>query len=716
MCKRSEKIVANVISDWEFESEKRKTSRNHNRNNVSNKIMSVSIKNGFKRFGNGNLVLRNINVSVCSGEIYGLLGASGCGKTTLLSCIVGLRKLESGQVNVGNQPRPGNLGSFCGYMPQETSLLSVLTIREVLKYFGLLYGMDMQEIEHRTHFLSDMLDLNQLDVVVNKLSGGQKRRVSLAAAMIHNPALLVLDEPCVGLDPLLRQRIWEFLTEISRKQGKTVIISTHYIEETKFCDKIGFLRGGRLLVEDSPTSLLARFQSTKLPDVFTQLCRNDENMSHHYEKKFELVNNQRFSENLAPMEHLPDKMSSLNIRRNNASIFHALFSKWWHRTRRDWRLYIGQLGIPILCVFFMQNIIGREPNRIPVSLVYNNAELCENLKHLNSSNECFSNIGVCNLLDKFDDEFIWIPTNSYEDGVEQIKVGRTRLLIEFPANYETHFQHRIIYRHFASNESLQGSTISVRIMESGLILSMWARKLILERYIIYLQNIMLACSISDDVIKPPLQFRSIYGSSETLDLLPYMQLGLLILLMFIMPKCLGILWMEDKVAGLEDRDYVTGVSLWHRLIVNTVTQSFMIFMQIAIFFGLFCGVYGMEIKGPLLHAVGLVYTIALCSVTIGFLTSTVCEGTLEAIFITIVVSTSQLFSSGILYSTELAPPLVRTVFHWMPLTDAIEALRSICTRGWDISHPVVWIGFLPAIGGILISVAFSFLAGRMRYK
>lgn len=75
--------------------------------------------------------------------------------------------------------------------------------------------------------------------------------------------------------------------------------------------------------------------------------------------------------------------------------------------------------------------------------------------------------------------------------------------------------------------------------------------------------------------------------------------------------------MEDKVAGLEDRDYVTGVSLWHRLIVNTVTQSFMIFMQIAIFFGLFCGVYGMEIKGPLLHAVGLVYTIALCSVTIG---------------------------------------------------------------------------------------------------
>ncbi|XP_035702839.1 ABC transporter G family member 23-like [Folsomia candida] len=681
--------------------------------------MSVSIKNGFKRFGKGNLVLSNVNVNVCSGEIYGLLGASGCGKTTLLSCIVGLRQLDSGQVNVGNQPRPGNLGSFCGYMPQETSLLSVLTIREVLKYFGLLYGMDMQEIEHRTHFLSDMLDLNQLDVVIDKLSGGQKRRVSLAAAMIHNPALLVLDEPCVGLDPLLRQRIWEFLTEISRKQGKTVIISTHYIEETKFCDKIGFLRGGRLIVEDSPTSLLASHQSTKLADVFTHLCRTDENMSNRYDTTFELANNQRLSENLAQTEHLPDKITPLNIRRNNASIFHALFSKWWHRNRRDWRLYLGQLGIPVLCVFFMQNIIGREPNGIQASLIYNNAtslQLCGNDGNLNSSHECFSNIGICNLIDKFGDKFIWIPTNSYEDGIKQMKLGQISLLIEFPANYETHFQDRIIYRHFASNESLQGSTISVRILESGLILSTWARKLIVETYIIYLQNLLSACSISDDVIKPPLQFHSIYGSSEALDLLPYMQLGLLISIMFTMPKCLGVLWMEDKVAGLEDRDYVTGVSLWHRLIANTVTQSFVIFAQIAIFLGLFCGVYGMEIKGQWLHAVGLVYMTALCAMMIGFVISTVWETTLEAIFITILITISQLFSSGILVSTELGPPLVRKVFHWMPLTDAIEALRSICTRGWGISHPVVWRGFVPAIGWILISVVLSFHTSRMRYK
>ncbi|XP_035701741.1 ABC transporter G family member 23-like [Folsomia candida] len=199
--------------------------------------MSISIINGFKRFGSGTLVLNDINVNVSSGKIYGLIGASGCGKTTLLSCIVGLHRLDSGQVTVHSESRPDNLGNFCGYMPQETALLDVLTIREVLKYFGLLYGMKTQDIESRTHFLSEILDLYQLDAVINTLSGGQKRRVSMAAAMIHNPPLLVLGEPCVGLDPLLRQRIWEYLSKISGEQGKTIIISTHYIEETRFCDK-----------------------------------------------------------------------------------------------------------------------------------------------------------------------------------------------------------------------------------------------------------------------------------------------------------------------------------------------------------------------------------------------------------------------------------------------------------------------------------------------
>ncbi|XP_021953528.2 ABC transporter G family member 23 [Folsomia candida] len=515
--------------------------------------MAVSIKNGFKRFGNEKLVLNNINVNVSSGEIYGILGASGCGKTTLLSCVVGLRQLDSGQVTVCNQSRPDNLGSFCGYMPQETALLSVLTIREVLKYIGLLYGMETQEIESRTRFLSEILDLYQLDAVIQKLSGGQKRRVSLAAAMIHNPSLLVLDEPCVGLDPLLRERIWQYLSEISSKQGKTVIISTHYFEETKFCDKVGFLRGGRLLVEESPTSLLSMYQSTKLVDVFTQLCKTDENIPNRYDTNLQSVKSETLAANTAAV-HVPNTPgSSLNIRRNNATIFQALISKWWHRNRREPRLYLGQIGIPILCVLIAQNILGGEPHGIQAGVVNNNSKLSiSNLfkddKH--SSNECFSNVGIYNFLDKFDQKFSWISAKSYEEGIEQIKSGQTMLLIEFPTDYETHFKDKMVYRHFSSNESLIGSTISIRMVESGSILSAWATKCILEKYILYIQSILSSCSISDDLIKLPLHFHSIYGSSEAFDLIPYMQLGVLTLLMFVMPMCIGVFGWRIKWQAL----------------------------------------------------------------------------------------------------------------------------------------------------------------------
>ncbi|OXA54537.1 ABC transporter G family member 23 [Folsomia candida] len=190
--------------------------------------MAVTINNGFKHYGKSEIVLGGVDMSVGTGEI----------KTTLLKCIVGLLELDCGNVTVFQKSNPGNLGRLCGYMPQEVALLGTLTIAETLKYFGMLYTMSSVEIKERIEFLSKFLDLPKINKLVQELSGGQKRRVSLAAAMIHNPKLLVLDEPSVGLDPLLRQRIWKYLHKISRDNGTSIIVSTHYVEETRFCDKV----------------------------------------------------------------------------------------------------------------------------------------------------------------------------------------------------------------------------------------------------------------------------------------------------------------------------------------------------------------------------------------------------------------------------------------------------------------------------------------------
>jgi ABC-type multidrug transport system ATPase subunit len=166
-----------------------------------------------------------------------LLGASGCGKTTLLSCIVGLKFLNEGKIKVlGGMPGTkgsGVPGPRIGYMPQEIALVEEFSIKETIYYFGRIYGMSTDRIRERYKLLRELLDLPYGSKQVGQCSGGQQRRVSFAAAMVHEPDLLILDEPTVGLDPLLREKIWDFLVETTRTSKLAVIITTHYIEEAK---------------------------------------------------------------------------------------------------------------------------------------------------------------------------------------------------------------------------------------------------------------------------------------------------------------------------------------------------------------------------------------------------------------------------------------------------------------------------------------------------
>ncbi|KYN45392.1 ABC transporter G family member 23 [Trachymyrmex septentrionalis] len=201
---------------------------------------AVIVRNAIKRYEK-ELVFNGLNMTVSRGSIYGLLGASGCGKTTLLSCIVGIRYLDSGEVWVlgGN---PGSKGSGIpgpqvGYMPQEISLVGEFTISGALYYFGRINGLNDEEIETRQRFLSELLQLPSANHLVKNMSGDQQRRISLAAAMVHRPELLILDEPTVGLDPILRENIWAYMIQITQEEGITVLITTHYIEETKDANK-----------------------------------------------------------------------------------------------------------------------------------------------------------------------------------------------------------------------------------------------------------------------------------------------------------------------------------------------------------------------------------------------------------------------------------------------------------------------------------------------
>lgn len=215
-------------------------------------------------------VLQGLGMTVDEGSIYGLLGPSGCGKTTLLKVILGFLAPESGKVEVkGEIP-----GSDVGYSPQEIALYPDLSIAETLRFHGRLHGMDANRILARQSWLIDFLDLPDPARTVGKLSGGQKRRVSLAVALLHEPGLLLLDEPTVGVDPELRARLWNHLQEISAN-GTSIVITTHYIDEARNADRVGLMRDGVLLAEDTPQSVMDSQSASSLEEAFLALCRRE---------------------------------------------------------------------------------------------------------------------------------------------------------------------------------------------------------------------------------------------------------------------------------------------------------------------------------------------------------------------------------------------------------------------------------------------------------
>lgn len=221
-------------------------------------------------------ILKSINMSVPQGSIFGLLGPSSCGKSTLLRCLVGLIKPNSGQIRLlgsGNSDDPVKVpGSSVGYMPQDLGLYPDFTIEQILTMFGRYMRMPEAQIKSRITFMSKFLDLPKVNRRIDTLSGGQQRRVSFAIALIHMPPLIILDEPTVGVDPLLRKSIWRHLRRLASEQRRTIIITTHYIEEAAQADQVALMRAGEILVQDSPRRIMQMHGSTTLEEAFLRIC------------------------------------------------------------------------------------------------------------------------------------------------------------------------------------------------------------------------------------------------------------------------------------------------------------------------------------------------------------------------------------------------------------------------------------------------------------
>ena len=229
-----------------------------------NELTQVPEKDKFAVIGRGitksfdNLrVLQDMPVNIPRGVTYCLLGPNGSGKTTLMRVIMGLVRLESGEIYILDEPlsRINIVYPRLGYMPQQRPLYPDLTVLENLEFYAGLYGIRGQERTRRIDEVLRVVDLPETkNRITGMLSGGMYQRISLACTLINSPDLLLLDEPTVGVDPVTKQSFWGYFRDLT-KEGKTVVITTHIMEEAERCDMVGFMRNGRMLAESSPDKL-----------------------------------------------------------------------------------------------------------------------------------------------------------------------------------------------------------------------------------------------------------------------------------------------------------------------------------------------------------------------------------------------------------------------------------------------------------------------------
>ena len=235
----------------------------------------ISVKNLVKKFGSFT-ANDNLCFEVYEGEIFGFLGANGAGKTTALRILSGLSAPTSGEVivagfNAGRDPE--KIKKSIGYMCQKFSLYPDLSVRENIMLYGGIYGMKKALIKQRTEILLDKLDFRDYgDRMIAELPLGLKQKLAFSVAVFHEPRIVFLDEPTGGVDPITRRQFWEMIYETADR-GITVFVTTHYMDEAEYCDRISIMNEGKIVALDTPGNLKKQYNADSVEEVFVKIAR-----------------------------------------------------------------------------------------------------------------------------------------------------------------------------------------------------------------------------------------------------------------------------------------------------------------------------------------------------------------------------------------------------------------------------------------------------------
>lgn len=235
----------------------------------------IKVQNLTKKFGDF-IAVNAISFEVKEGEIFGFLGANGAGKTTAMKMLIGISTPTSGNAEVAGFDvftNPEGIKKSIGYMSQKFALYDDLTVKENITFFGGIYGLSRKQIKEKRSLLIEELGLHDsINKLVGSLPLGWKQKISFSVALLHNPKIVFLDEPTGGVDPITRRQFWEMIYKTANN-GTTVFVTTHYMDEAEYCDRVSIMVDGKIEALNTPTKLKEQFKASTMNDVFLKLAR-----------------------------------------------------------------------------------------------------------------------------------------------------------------------------------------------------------------------------------------------------------------------------------------------------------------------------------------------------------------------------------------------------------------------------------------------------------
>ncbi|KAF2878619.1 hypothetical protein ILUMI_27552 [Ignelater luminosus] len=644
----------------------------------------------------------------------------------------------------------------------DLALYGEFSIRETLFYFGWIAGMSNQKIDVRSDFLVNFLMLPDANRRVKELSGGQQRRVSLASALIHEPELLILDEPTVGVDPLLRQNIWAHLVDITRGGLTTVIITTHYIDETRQAHLIGLMRGGYFLAEESPEKLLTQFRTQTLEDVFLKLSviqnlgrrrrssiaqevavgipvpqgvvndsavLDDVDSGEACEISGEFGDNISISSrgcrrvSIAPspedegpiapvMEIPPDDVHPTKIS-DYLFVFKGNHMKalvWknllWMIRNIPVMLFIIALPVAQIVLFCLS--IGHDPVNLPVAVVNyeaNNSINCEQSLTCNTTQLSCSYLGY---LEKRALNLIYYDTEDHAR--ESVLKGKTYASIIVRENYSEALRARVDDWRNSLPWDIEASEIDVIRDLTSKDIANYLKVYMYDSFQNFVQDFLETCGINRKVISLPIRWETpIYGLAYP-NFTDFATPGIILTVIFFLAVALtsGAMLIERNEGSLE-RSLVIGISGVELLTSHVICQFIVMVGQSIMVIVCAFAIFDNTIKGPLYLVIILTLLTGFCGMCFGFVVSCVCDTERTATYMAMGSFLPIVMLCGIIWPIEAMDQLLQLFSFFLPLTKATESLRSILQRGWGISTFTVYMGFISISVWIIIFLSISLL-------